>query len=156
MPAPEPTADLRAELFTRTDLPAPARRRRDAVVETLSRLAERDRLAAEVTEWERRVPVGAPSPERDRYEAFSDWASDVGVSLDPFFDTRRCYGTDTGRMRTELILPVMCLAVSAGGTLETVAPHADGRLTVSVEDAIDDLAVDTRSREADSEPLLRP
>jgi len=142
MPAFEQPDELRAVLFTREDLPTPARKRRDAVVQELRRLAERGGLDAfEVVDWKKRVPVATASPERARHAEFEAWAGQTGVGLSPFFDTRMCYCTESVTKREELVLPALCLAVYADGDLTTVAPHADGLRTVSVEDVIDRLEV---------------
>jgi hypothetical protein len=47
----------------------------------------------------------------------------------------------------------MCLAVYQDGTLTSVAPHVDGRETVSVEDAIERLA---GTEEAHTAPVSAP
>lgn len=149
MPAMERTGDTRAVLFTRDDLPTPARKRRDAVVQHLRRLEARGDLGGvDVVDWAKRVAVGAPSAARDRHEAFSAWADAAGVRLTPFFDTRVCYCTETGRKREELVLPALCLAVYEGGDLSTVAPHADDAGTVSVEDVMDGFGVADAADEA--------
>jgi hypothetical protein len=144
------TGGPRVVLFTRAELPTPARKRRDAVVQELRCLAEGDALDGfEVVDWAKRVPINAPSAERERYAEFSAWAGEAGVALPPFFDTRLCYCMETGEKREELVLPAMCLAIYEDGDLRTVAPHADGRRTVSVEDAIDRLGVAGASDDAD-------
>lgn len=140
MPAMERSGDMRSVLFTRDDLPTPARKRRDAVVQQLRRLEARGDIGAlDVVDWAKRVPVAVSSAQCDRHEAFSAWADAAGVRLTPFFDTRVCYCTETGRKREELVLPALCLAVYEDGELSTVAPHADGGRSVSVEDIIDGL-----------------
>lgn len=146
MPAMEPPGDTRTVLFTRRDLPTPARKRRDAVVQELRCLADRGGLDSfEVVDWDKRVPVASPSAERDRHEEFAAWAAAAGLVLSPFFDTRLCYCTETGEKREELVLPALCLAVYEDGDLSTVAPHTDGPHTVSVEDAMDQLGNDGTS-----------
>jgi hypothetical protein len=142
----EPPGDTRAVLFTRRDLPTPARKRRDAVVQELRCLADRGGLDSfDVVDWDKRVPVASASAERDRHAEFAAWTEEAGLELAPFFDTRLCYCTQTGEKREELVLPALCLAVYEESDLSTVAPHTDGPHTVSVEDAIDQLGIDGTS-----------
>lgn len=154
MPAMESPGERRAVLFTRRDLPTPARKRRDAVVQELRCLADRGSLSSfSVVDWDKRVPADGASAERERYGEFSAWAREAGVALSPFFDTRLCYSSETGRKREELVLPALCLAVYDGEDLTTVAPHADGPHAdgphaVSVEDVIGGLGIDEPSDDA--------
>ncbi|MFB6308238.1 MAG: HTH domain-containing protein [Haloarculaceae archaeon] len=140
MPETECSGQLRAELFVRSELPAPATARYRTVVRELETLVESGHLAAlSVTEWRKRVPVDGPGGdrERERYAEFSDWASEAGVGLAPFFDTRVCYSTETARRRPELVVPAMCLAVYHGDELALVTPHDDHGRMVSIEDCLD-------------------
>jgi hypothetical protein len=149
-----PSTERTGVLFTRSDLPAPAQRRNAEVCAELDSLVERGDLAAlDVVGWEKRVPREAPSPERERHAEFEAWAAATDRRLTPFFDTRRCYAPGTCRRREELVLPAMCLAVYQDGTLTSVAPHVDGRETVSVEDAIERLA---GTEEAHTAPVSAP
>ena len=143
MPATERTGEIRAMLFVRENLPTPATRSSQTIIARLERL-EADGLLGEygVTSWAKRLPLDASGPkdQRDRYNEFSDWARERGVRLTPFFDTRECYSMETGKKRTELVFPAICLAVYEGDDLETLAPHADGDETTSVNDSLDLIA----------------
>ncbi|MDS0258651.1 hypothetical protein NDI56_04395 [Haloarcula sp. S1CR25-12] len=141
MPTTECPQTRRAELFVRSDLPTPSEQRRAAIENRLSQL--RDVSAIDefgTTVWAKRVPVGDEDcPERGRYDEFVDWATDAGASLAPFFDTRLCYSWETGRKRTELVMPALCLAIYEDDELVQVAPFARGGTPHSIEDCLDDL-----------------
>ncbi|MBV0922973.1 hypothetical protein KTS45_02070 [Halomicroarcula limicola] len=143
MPKTECPTTRRAELFVRSDLPRPSRERRAAVEERLGQLQRRGVLDGfETTTWRKRVPVEGdePRPERDRYNEFAEWASETGACLAPSFDTRLCYSTETGEKRTELVLPVLCLAVYEDGELAQVAPVGAGGQTRSIDAFLAELA----------------
>jgi len=131
----------RAELFVRTDLPTPSEKRRNAIERRLSDLQCAGTIDEhETTMWEKRVPVADEDcPERTRYEEFLEWASEAGVSLAPFFDTRLCYSWDTCEKRTELVMPAICLALYEDDELVRIAPFARGGTAHSIEDCLDDL-----------------
>jgi hypothetical protein len=134
--------ERRAVLYVRSDLPAPSEKRRTAVETQLQELTCKGVLdESETRAWKKRVPVesGGPCRERDLYNEFADWARDAGVCLAPFFDTRRCYSTETGDRQKELVLPALCLTVYEDGELVQVAPFASGGRTESVEDCLDRL-----------------
>ena len=146
MPTSECPQRRRAELFVRSDLPKPVQKRCEAVESLLDAL-ERDGVVDGVstTFWAKRVPVdGGPSPERARYNEFCEWAREAGVCLAPFFDTRECYSFETGEKRTELVLPVLCLAIYEDGELTQVAPFTEGGESRTIENCLTDLADDDR------------
>lgn len=143
MPATETTREIRAELFVRESLPAPATRSSQTIIARLERLAADGVLEQYgVTSWAKRLSLtgSEASSQRDRYSEFSDWAREHGLRLTPFFDTRECYSMKTGKKQTELVFPAICLAVYEDDELVTVAPHADGATTESVTDSLDRLA----------------
>lgn len=143
MPATERTGDVRATLFVRDSLPTQATRSSQTIIARLERL-EADGLleACSVTSWAKRLPLDGDEADgqRDRYNEFCDWARERGVRLTPCFDTRECYSMETGKKRTELVFPAICLAVYEDGDLETVAPYVDGSETVTVTDCLDRIA----------------
>ena len=141
MPNTECPQPRRAELFVRSDLPTPSEKRRRAVETRLQELECAGVVDdAETTVWEKRVPVGDDDcPERSRYDEFADWATEAGVSLAPFFDTRLCYSWETGEKRTDLVMPALCLAVYEDEELVQVAPFARGGTPHSIEECLDDL-----------------
>lgn len=125
----ERTRGTVVELYGRDDLPAPARGRRDRVAAHLAELESAGTIAGfDVRWWPKRLPRdGTGTREvRDRYLAFADWAEDRGVSLAPFFGTRKCYSTATGERGEWVVLPALCLAVYGDGDLTAVYPHANG------------------------------
>lgn len=157
MPDTERTGTRRATLFVRSDLPTPARKRRAAIAARLQRLVESGALdAVTVAEWNKHVPIDDETEgafERDRYNEFSDWARSASVSLAPFFDTRECTSFQSGERRTELVLPAVCLAVYEAGDLRTVAPHARGRQTETIENCLDRLERATAEEATRQTPL---
>jgi hypothetical protein len=146
-----PGSGARLELFVRSSTPAAARERQSSVVERLRALETTDDIEEfAVRTWEKRIPVGE-SQRGDRethraYAAFTEWARERGVGLNPFFDTRECHSSITGESHTALVLPVMCLAVSEGDRLCAVFPHAREDRTYTVGDALDALAADDSSQ----------
>ncbi|MFB6073998.1 MAG: HTH domain-containing protein [Haloarculaceae archaeon] len=143
MPDTERTGTRRATLYVRSDLPTPASKRRAAITARLEQLVETGAVdSVSIVEWNKHVPISGERGafERDRYNEFSEWARDAGVCLAPFFDTRECYSFRSGDCRTELVLPALCLAVREDDRLRTVAPHASGTDTETIEDCISRLA----------------
>jgi hypothetical protein len=137
----------RAELFVRAALPGPAKQCRTTIECQLQKLQQAGAVDDwTTTVWEKRVPEYADCPERSRYEEFTSWAEREGVSLGPGFDTRECYCMETGEKRTELVLPVRCLAIYEDETLSRVAPVDRGDRITSIEECLDDLkAMETAS-----------
>jgi hypothetical protein len=143
MPNTERQPTRRAELFVRSDLPEPSTERRAALERRLDDLQCAGRIDEyDTTVWEKRVPIEGASdrPEGRLYNEFAEWAAEHGICLSPFFDTRRCYSTETGEKRRELVMPALCLAVYEGGDLAQVAPYVCGGSPHSIEDCIDDMA----------------
>jgi len=133
----------RATLFVRSDLPVPSQKRCTEIERELQELVCHSVLDdVETVEWNKRVPLqgSGNGTERDLYNEFSEWAREAGVCLAPFFDTRLCYSTTTGRRRQELVMPAVCLAIYEGDDLVQVAPFADAGRAESVEECIAELA----------------
>lgn len=148
MPRRERTDGRHATLFTRKNLPRPATRRREAVAAELAAVADGGSLDAfDVVYWDKRVPVEGEST-RERYlvEVFERWAEEAGACLAPCFDTRRCYDDGSGRVRDELVMPVLCLAVYEGDRLVEVAPRGHGGEVVTVADCLERLAAEESDR----------
>ena len=141
MPNTECPQSRRAELFVRADLPTPSEKRRTAVENRLQRLRCAGAIESfETTVWQKRVPVGDEEcPERGRYEEFRDWATEAGATLSPFFDTRLCYSWETGKKRTDLVMPALCLALYEDDELVQLAPFARGGTPHAIEECLDDL-----------------
>lgn len=135
----EREGEVQVELFVRNELPPPARERADAIAARLDELAGAG-VIDEVyrRSWEKRVPIETCSGEtRDAYLAFSRWAADAGVRLQPFFQTREHYSKTHGERTDWLVLPAICLVVHEDDRLSAVYPHSDGRDAKTVEDGLD-------------------
>lgn len=95
--------------------------------------------------------AGGSSRERSLVAEFHEWATDAGVELAPCFEMRRCYAERSVEKRTELVLPVLCLAVYEGERLVELAPHATAEGVVTVTDSLERLENDERDgRERES------
>jgi hypothetical protein len=142
----------RAELFVRGDLPTPSERRRTAVERRLSELRCAGAIDEfETTVWEKRVPLAdGDCPERTRYDEFVEWATEAGTALAPFFDTRRCYSTETAELRTELVMPALCLTVYEDDELVQIAPFTRGGTPHTIEECLDDLEAGRTPTPADT------
>lgn len=141
MPRRERAVERQATLYTRGELPRPATAQRNAVVEELEVLAASGSLDAfDVVHWAKRVPADAEGArELALVSEFREWAEEEGVSLAPCFETRECYGVRSGDVRTELVLPVLCLAVYENGDLVEVAPRETPAGVITVADCIANL-----------------
>lgn len=131
-----------AVLFVRTELPPPARDRAGSMERRLDGLETRGILEfVDRKSWEKRVPVADCAADlRDTYLALEAWATETGVRLSPFFQTRECYTRD-GRDTTDwLVVPAVCLALYEDDEVTAVYPHARGDETRTVEDGIDAIA----------------
>lgn len=139
MTPPARTRGTRVECYGRETLPAPVRCRREVVTERLATLVDAGRIDdLDVSAWPKRIPCdGAVDPSaRDRYLALRTWASENGVRLAPFFQTRGCYSMETGERGDWIVLPALCMVVYEGDEIETVYPHADGESYRSVLDGL--------------------
>ena len=155
MPNTECPRTLRAELFVRTELPTPARRRRDAVENRLSELQCSGAIDAfATTVWRKRVPLADEDcQERRRYDEFRAWAKESDATLSPVFDTRMCYSWETGERRSELVMPALCLALYEGDDLRRVAPVTRGDDPRTIDECLDDLEAGRTPTPTDSPPI---
>lgn len=139
--APTDTAgERRVELYVRETLPKPAARQRERIVQRLTALEADGHVDSfEADDWDKRIRCVDPANDdaRDRYLAFSRWASERGAALRPFFDTRECYSMETGDRADWIVFPALCLAVFDDDDLAAVFPHADGDTSRSVSDGLD-------------------
>lgn len=128
---------MRVELYARQSLPDIAANRRDQVAGRLKQLADNGHVS-EVTihNWDKKVHVDAECREMDLYEEFLAWATEVGVGLEPFFDTRNCYSMETGEKGDQLVFPALCVAVYRDDTLQSVYPHSTNDGSRSVMDCL--------------------
>jgi hypothetical protein len=127
----------RVELFARESLPEAGARRRDSVTGRLQRLATEGYVnQLNIHTWENKVPVDGDALENQLYDRFRAWAVDVGVDLEPFFDTRECYSYRTGDRGEQVVLPALCIAVYRDGDLQSVYPHSTNADSRSVMDCL--------------------
>lgn len=128
---------MRVELYARRSLPEIAANRRDQVAGRLKQLADDGHVSeVEIHSWDKKVSIDAECREMDLYEEFSTWATEVGVSLEPFFDTRNCYSMETGEKGDRLVFPALCVAVYRDDTLQSVYPHSTNDGSRSVMDCL--------------------
>lgn len=141
-----PSTDVHLELYVRTRLPDPTSARLDAIRSELECLAETRDWTLGVTHWPTKVEhtadAATESVVEHVYSAASAWARQAGVSLDPCFETRRCYSWTSGDPCEMLVLPVACLTITRDGDLQAVYPHRDEDGVQTIPDAIDTLRAD--------------
>lgn len=134
-----PDQQVRLRLFVREQLPAPARERAETVSRRARDLSDSGRVAGvRRMDWPKRIPLGGGDPAvRDVYLAVAEWAADTGIGLQPFFQTRECYGPNTGERQDWLVLPAIALVVESDGDIRAVYPHTRNGDTATVEDGLD-------------------
>lgn len=140
----EREGEIRVELFERSELPPPAQEQADGVHRQLDTLAQQGEISTLTrTEWNRRAQLDDCDRDvRDTYLALSQWATENGVRLSPFFQTRERFCTDSGDYTDWLVFPAMCLVVYEGDEISAVYPHADENTTQTVQDGVESLFVD--------------
>lgn len=143
-----PERGVRLELFVRSSVPSPAYECQSSAIERLRTLDDTENIeGVRVRPWEKRVPLTEgtrePGSSREIYESLSEWAREHGANLQPFFETRECYSSVTGKAHTALVLPVTCLVVSKNERLHGVFPHATENRSYTVADALDALETAT-------------
>jgi hypothetical protein len=157
---------LTASLFVRSLSPEGARAEQDLVIDRLRTLQDRGVLAdLSLTIWgsrlrsssARRTETGRELLDAiDRLEA---WADRQEPSRSLCFDSRAVRSTITGGRETELVLPLMCLAVSENDRLQCVAPWCEGEVVRTVTDCLDAIsdptAIDAHPPTEDVDPLLQ-
>lgn len=137
---------LHVEFYTRSYMPDGAEDSQRRILERLNHLHERGILdSCECHIWGKRVPTSMDRPEwfdNDAIETvgqFRAWAEHNGVSLLPFFDERTQESKITGEEYSEIVFPIMCMAVYREGDLTGVYPHADDDSTVTIDDYLSKL-----------------
>ena len=133
------TNELRVKLYTRSFMPDGAEGVQERVLARLNQLCERDILDDfECEVWGKRVCTSRSSDfGQDAIETvgqFRAWAEANGASLLPFFDERTQHSKITGEEHSEIIFPMMCMAVYRDDDLVGVYPHADGESVRTISD----------------------
>lgn len=85
-----------------------------------------------------KVPVDVDSHVLESYKQVREWATDVGVSLSPFFERRDTYDPDIEDVRETLSLPVLWLVETDGNTVLNAYPHVE-EAVVTVSAAVAEL-----------------
>lgn len=138
---------ISVELFVRSLSPRGAQTSLDATVERLHALDRRGTIEGfSLTVWGdrlRRESADNTAVGRavlDRIERFEAWADRHDLSS--CFERRDVRSTITGDRHTDIVLPVLCIAVYENDRLGCVAPwmSADGDRTHTIEDCIDAIA----------------
>lgn len=145
--AGEPPEPLTVELYVRSLCGEAAKEPQEAVIERLSRLEREGVLDGyTVRVWGRRIcpDTAAADTEAgrfvlDRLEAFEDWATEAGTSIQSFFDTDEVDSSITGESYDAITVPTLTLAEFRGETLRWVSPCADGGTVHTVSDRLDAL-----------------
>ncbi|AFO58193.1 HTH domain-containing protein [Natrinema sp. J7-2] len=78
--------------------------------------------------WPKEVALSEESPHQEvleRYDRFSAWADERGVTIRPPFRKRTTTSQVTGETRERLVTPLLCLELYAGDELLGVFPHSD-------------------------------
>lgn len=140
----EGDGSLTASLFVRSLSPEGARAEQETVVERLHALGERGVLAEfSLTVWGSRLrPASARRTEAGRevletIDRFEAWADRQEPPRSLCFNARDVHSTITGERGTEIVLPMLCLAVSEGDRLRCVAPWREGERVHTVADCLD-------------------
>lgn len=132
-------AEIAVECYARASMSATAA---EDTVSALRELHSRDVVdTVGTTMWPDELCMAEHTRESAvfaQYDRLRAWADRMNVSLNPAFTrrTRRSMASDDAE--AVLTLPVVCLGISIGGELVTVAPHT-GERTYTLSDALTDL-----------------
>lgn len=151
--------ELRVHFYTRSYMPNGAEDVQQQVLDHLADLEERGVLDdCECQVWGKRVCTSSQAPAGFGQEAietvgqFRTWAEANGVSLLPFFDERTQHSKITGETHSEIVFPMMCMAVYRDDDLVGVYPHADDDSVRTVPDFLASLADDAENVELPRRP----
>ena len=138
-------AGRRVDLYLRGETsPAVAEQQR-RVRSRLERSLGQGELA--VHEHPKRVPAAGGDAVAEAFEDVRAWASEAGVSLSPFFESRETYDPDAERVREMVTLPVLWMTLSDGEDVRATYPHVD-REVETVSDAVEDLVAEAPEGDA--------
>lgn len=97
-----------------------------------------------------------PSPRRETYLEFDQWARNHEYTLTPAF-YRRTAGSLVDDVHSEVIMcPLICLGIYEGQTVQTVYPYSDGETVYTIHDGLTELESalnEHHSSPVTSEPL---
>lgn len=150
--------ELRVKFYTRSFMPNGAEDVQERVLDQLADLREHGILSEfECEVWGKRVCTSGRSKQFgqhaiDTVGQFRTWAEANDVSILPFFDERTSHSKITGETYSEIVFPMMCLAVYRDDDLVGVYPHADGDSVRTVPDFLASLAEDTETRDEPRQP----
>lgn len=155
MSLPDRQGEIRVAFYTRGELPPPAEAQADILHERLSRLHDSgviDDVCRDT--WIKRTPVSTcPDQLRDTYLEFSDWATETGRTLVPYFRTRECFSTAHRERVDYLELPALCMAVYEDGDLSAVYPHSSDDASETVWDGLERLE-GALAEDIDRQPVM--
>lgn len=131
----------RVDLHVRSLSPGGAHSPQERVVDRLEQLDADGAIDAfTLTVWGTRFCPESAARRTDtgqfvaeRIDAFEEWASRAGVSLDPVFETRETGSLVTEDAQSAIVLPKMLLVEIDGSKVHHVAPHVadDGPHTIA-------------------------
>ena len=97
------------------------------------------------------VHLTDPSPIRETYLEFDQWARNQEYTLAPAF-YRRTAGSLVDDVHSEVIMcPLICLGIYEGQTVQAVYPYSDGETVYTIHDGITEL--ESASSEHHSSPF---
>lgn len=156
--------DRRIEVWIRSFAPSTGAKR-DRALKRARQLGARTDASVEIGVWgksierieddsTRRRDGPGVGTVRDRVEAFTDWADRAGVSIEPFFNSRRVESTILGESYRIVRLPTVAVAEYRDGDLAHVAPNRETRSdrTVAAIDRLDELLGEAAGTDADVRP----
>ena len=139
--------ELRVKFFTRSYTPGGAEDVQNRVLDRLETLCEQGVIKdCDRQVWGKRVCTSnAGTFGEDAIETvaqFRTWADRNDASLLPFFDERTCHSKITGEEHSEIVFPMMCMAVYRDDDLVGVYPHADGESVTTIQDCLASLSAE--------------
>lgn len=133
-----------ATLYVRTPAPMATEKRRETILGRLEALRVAGAIDdVTVTYWFRQASATDGDPVMPSVVALEAWADDHDVSLEPAFEHHARSNWFTGTNDDVVSLPVICLALLAGGDICAVYPHVGPTGYQSVMDGIDTLEAET-------------
>lgn len=144
------------ELYVRSLAPRAAHDHLEDLVESLESLKTRNRIVDyTVHVWGSRIDrtSAAAGTEAGRFvtervEAFTDWASEQGLSMGSFFEEESVESSITGEEYTAMTLPTAALAEYVDDELAFVAPCSNGEAVCTVADRLEVLQGDRTTKSA--------